>query len=297
MTNSDGILTFYSIFDIKISFDNVQKENIYLNITKLLTSFVDKNQYIIYETNITEMPRITTNSFIISPNRNDNTNCFFKKNNDQDKLLLLCYAESSGFFSLGTIQENNLNDINIFYNFKIIASQNNEESFVSYDKEGTKIFLVYPELLDFSSKEKLIINYQTDNPDKLIGVRLNYGSSSYLECQNKNGVKECIVPKSHFTKSGDYYTYYENSYGYKSILYEIPKIKVILNGKNSEQTPDDSEDNLVGIIIGSVIGGLIVVGIIVFFVYRFYRKKNADLGEKNEGNLPSSTEVELQRAE
>ena len=110
-------------------------------------------------------------------------------------------------------------------------------------------------------------------------------------------MKECIVPKSHFTKSGDYYTYYGNSYGYKSILYEIPKIKVILNGKNSEQTPDDSEDNLVGIIIGSVIGGLIVVGIIVFFVYRFYRKKNADLGEKNEGILPSSIEVELQRAE
>ena len=126
-------------------------------------------------------------------------------------MLLLCYAESSGFFSLGTIQENNLNDINIFYNFKIIASQNNDESFVSYDKEGTKIFLVYPELLDFSSKDKLIINYQADNPDKLIGVRLNYDSSSDLECPNKNGVKECIVPKSHFTKSGDYYTYYGNS--------------------------------------------------------------------------------------
>ena len=41
---------------------------------------------------------------------------------------------------------------------------------------------------------------------------------------NKIGIKECTITQSHFTKSGNYYTYYDNSFGYQSISYEILQI-------------------------------------------------------------------------
>ena len=141
----------------------------------------------------------------------------------------------------------------------------------------------------------MIINYQVDNPDNLIGIQLNNDSSIELECQNKNGIKECIVPKNHFTTSGDYYTYYTNTFENKSISYEIPKIHVIIGGGNGNKNNDDSK-SYVGIIVGSIIGGLAVIGIIAFFVWRYYKRKNDLSDGKKAGFLLSNKEVELQRA-
>ena len=79
LTDSDGILELNFVSNISITFNDITKETININITKLLTPLVDLNNYVIYETNVTNIPKITTNSFNIAPNRNDNTNCFFKK--------------------------------------------------------------------------------------------------------------------------------------------------------------------------------------------------------------------------
>ena len=202
-----------------------------------------------------------------------------------DPLLLLCKAENYGNFTLGKIKDNYIDDINILYHFDIIATQNDEICWVSSTK-GPKIYSVYPESLDFRSNDKLIINYLVDNPDKFKGIKLNNDSSFELECQNKNGIKECIVPKTHFTSNGDYYTYYTNSRRYKSISYEISKIHVIIEN-------DDDSKSYVGIIVGSIIGGLVLIVIIAFLIWRFCKKKNDSPEEKKEVILLSNKELEL----
>ena len=128
-----------------------------------------------------------------------------------------------------------------------------------------------------------------------------------MNCENKNGFKECIVPESHFNKGGYYYTYYNNSLGQESIAYESPKIKIILkqdkpdesdksDKPNESDKPNNSNSkNLVGIIVGSVVGGLVLIGIIIFFVVRYYRKKKLtidDFSEKNENVLLASNKDE-----
>ena len=284
LTNSEGILEFDFVSNIIIINDNIKKQLININIIKLLTPMVDINSYIVYETDITDIPKISTDSFNIVPNRNDDIDCFFKKNNNKDKLLLLCAPDSDGNFTLGKIKDNYIDDINILYDFNIIATQNNEICVVS-STEGPKLSSVYPESLDFRSNDQLIINYLVEYPEKLQGIKLNNDSSFELECQNKGKIKECTVPKSHFTSNGDYYTYYTNTEGFKSISYEISKIHVILE--------DDESKSYVGIIIGSVIGGLVLIVIIAFLVWRLCKKKNDTPEEKKEVILLSNKELEL----
>ena len=47
-------------------------------------------------------------------------------------------------------------------------------------EKGTKILSVYPHILDFTSKDNLTINYQTENPEKLELIKLNNESSTEL---------------------------------------------------------------------------------------------------------------------
>ena len=63
-----------------------------------------------------------------------------------------------------------------------------------------------------------------------------------------------------------------------SIYYEIPKINVILEknkGDKDKDNDNDSNENLAGVIAGSIIGGLVVISLITFLVYRFYTKKKS----------------------
>ena len=61
------------------------------------------------------------------------------------------------------------------------------------------------------------------------------------------------------------------------IFYEIPKINVIIekNDYNSESSSS------LGVIIGSIIGALVVIAIVAFFVVRYFRRKNGNLFEKD----------------
>ena len=303
LVKSEGILTFDNVLDIIINYENVVKKNININITKLLTHKVDKNSFIILETetDIDNIPIITTDYFSINTNKNDDMKCLFKKisNQKDDKLLLLCQANSPGEYKLD-INEKNLNNLNILYSFKISKNTISEPVTVS-EQEGTKIISVYPNSLNLTTLDKLTINYQTENPEKLKNIKLNKDSTSYLECNNKIGMKECIVTQSHFNQSGNYYTYYTNSLGDEVISYEIPKIQINIqksdggqDKKGGEEKSGISKSNLIGIIVGSVGGGLALIAIIVIIVIFAKKKKNNSIDVNRVGNiLPKSAEVEL----
>ena len=319
LINSEGMLNLNSIFDITINSSDFHKKDINLEITKLLTPFVDMNTYIVYETNIIDIPQITTDYFSI--NNNNGANCLFKKSNENknDKLFLFCVAENSGEYSLGKINELILDNINILYNFKITEKENRENFAVSEYKSSI-IYSVYPEEIDFNKQDSFIIRYETDYPERLNGIKLNNDSSFELECFNRIRIKECYVNQTHFDESGEYYTYYQTSFGYESISLETQKIKVILyepepeveeeseneieyeketenenekeiekekekeneheTEKETKPLPTDSTEPkklsnaaLAGIIIGSVAGGLIIIGLITFFVLRWKKKR------------------------
>ena len=288
LTESKGLYKFDSVLDITINYNYMAKRDIYIKITKLLTQFTAKNSFIAYETNVTSINKISTEYFNITPERNNSLECILKKNDE--KLLLLCKTLISGKYSLGEIKEINLTQINILYNFIIVDSKNEEEFTIS-DEEGTLISFVYPEELDFNLKDSYIVRYITDYPERLEGIQLNSISSDKLNCENKNGFKDCIVPESHFNKEGYYYTYYNNSLGNTSIAYEASTVKIILRQNNK---PEDSNKNkLIGIIVGSAVGGLALIAIIIVFIVRYYkRKKNIinDFSEKSENRLFISNE-------
>jgi len=179
------------------------------------------------------------------------------------------------------------------YSFKKIETKTSEKVTIS-ENEGTKIISVYPDSLNFTSQDELIIRYHIENPGKLKNIKLNNNSTSYLECKDKNNIKECTVPKSHFNESGYYYTYYINSFETNVISYEIPKIQITIKKEDIPVT----NKNLVGIIVGPIVGGLVLIAAIVFIVI-YAKKKKDNSREINgiSGNILPKEQVELLEGE
>ena len=334
----EGILILSYVLDIIINYENIEKQDIYLNITKLLTPDVQQNRYIVYKTNITDISPLITDYFKIRSGINDYKTCFFKKNNfsiyNNDKLLLLCEPKASSTFSLGTINTY-LDDIHILYNFKI-NTRNSERATISII-EGPKISMVYPVELDFNYEDSFIIYYQVDNPQTLTGLKLNNDSEYELECTNNNRIKQCIVPKTHFNESGEYYTFYKDNNGERVILYEIEKIKIIVKRESEDSDSDiesdtssdeesdtsssdegneeesdkgydkdtesdenkdkDDDNNLVAIICISIVGGFVFITLIAALILKC-KRKDIEVDLSKIGNiLPKSNQIELKEKE
>ena len=278
--DSEGLYIFHSVLDITFNYDISQNE-VKLKIVDLLTPELAKNEFIAYKTNIENIPVLTTDYFEIDIIKNQKINCIFKKSYNHINLLLLCNATEDGINSLGKISQIILDKINIFYKF-IIEEFENKQAF-NVSNEGTKISSLYPLELDFTKKDSYIITYETEYPDRLEGLKLNSESSKELDCINKYWYKECIVNKTHFTKSGNYYTYHNNHLGKKTISYEAPIIKIILEEKREDEPEDDDNYDL---ILGLVIPlGIIVIIIIIIIVWYYCKKKG-----KRDENI--STEVD-----
>ena len=120
-----------------------------------------------------------------------------------------------------------------------------------------------------------------------------------MNCENKKGFKQCIVPKNHFNEEGYYYTLYNNSFDKESIAFEISTVKIILKQNKTDEPesdePDNSKTNLIIIISVSVFVGLALIAIIIIFVIRYHRKKRFAVDSyngKDERIVSNSTEVE-----
>ena len=286
--NTDGMYKIPSVLDITVKYEST-KENINLKIEKLLTPNLAKNEFITYKTNIKKnFPFVFTNTFILETNKNEKMNCLFK-NSTKDNLLLLCEAKNEGKSSLGKISQTTINNVNIFYNFIIEGTENNEEYEIS--GEGAIITSVDPKEMDFTKANWYIITYETIHPENLDSIWLNKDSSSKLVCTDHIWYKECNVTKEHFGKleTNYYYTYHSNKGNKKIISYEVDPIYVILEKQNPPSEDDDDDESNAGAIAGGIIGGVILLALIILLIWYFYKRKS----KLENGGLSGTTEVPL----
>ena len=232
----------------------------------MLENVAERDTLIAYETNITDISKVYTilERFQLKFESIGNRYCAFRKY-DNTPLLIVCWTKP-GNYSLADIdQEIKLENLNIKYNFRIQIVKNNEIINVS-DSYGTFINFVFPEILDFTSNDSLIIEYMMEHPKDMNGITLNKNASD-LECENKGEIKRCVVPKSHFEgkESGYYYTMHQNHLNTKSISYEITPIKVILNKKEEILNSNKTNSNKL-IIVLSIIGGIVIIALIIILL-------------------------------
>ena len=304
--------TEYLLGSIYINYP-FDKKDIYVNITKLIDNAIDEDNLITYETNATDTTDVNTDLFTITLSAENTIKCFFKKTKGFSYLKLICRVpyNHGDTYSLGEIKEQiELKGINIKYNFYILPVKNEEECKIN--RLGSSVMFTYPQILDFTSKDSITIDYLMENPENSAGIKLN-PEGKELDCINGMGTKRCTVNKSHFEnkKSGHYYTYHLNHLNNSIKFHEVSPIYVTLpdGGDESDTTDDQSDEGSqsqkedeppesnkkVGIIVGSVLGGAALIAAIVIIII-VVRKKKANSGGLNGTNgnlLPNSGQVEL----
>jgi hypothetical protein len=221
--------------DITITDNITEKVDVFVGITRLLENVVDGESTFAYETNVTNINKVIASLELSFENENTSSTreCTFKKYDD-NPLLIICTSPvpSLGkFFYLKEIKEEIIyNDTHIRYNFRIQPVKNEEKIYYSENDKGDYIKMLCPEILDFLKKDSLYIDYVSSNTDSLKGITFNKDKGD-LSCEQIiNGLLRCTVPKSHFEKSGYYFTKHTNHLDRKSVYYETSPIKVILKG-------------------------------------------------------------------
>lgn len=230
------------IFGIIIKYNPI-KEDINVQIKKLLNGIPGAGGIIAYETDVTQISPCLTNYFeldftLIEDSEKKEFLCFFKKYKDNKPLFLLCEVESkiSGNYTLNEIkQEMKLEDISIKYNF-IIKPVNIDEkiNFRWNLKSSRAYYSIYPNIFDFTKKDIYGVLFIGGNRDiKGLAIEPIFKD---LDCKYDDDPHSfCTIPKSYFKdiKNGYYYGYQDNHLGGKSPIYEVEPFKIIL--------PDDSK--------------------------------------------------------
>ena len=235
-----GFITQNLVGSIEMEYqDTIEKKDIYVGITHL-SDYISSG-IVYYETNVTNISNIKTSSFKFNIEEPIALKYYCQFIGGNNKLIFACFPRYSeeGMYFLGNItQEKKENVSNIKYNFLIQPTFNNE-GFV-YKSDDNYLYSVYPEVLDFSSKDSLYIIYGSKNPQNIQNITLNPDGPN-LECNVIGGESiTCLVPKSHFDGKTDGY-YYAHHLNYKNkitISYFIPPIKVILT--KTTPSPDNS---------------------------------------------------------
>ena len=227
------------------------KEDIYVNITNLLTDNIDGKGVIVYETNVTNISTyyLIDKGFNLTFLKiNNNTiekelqfECHFLKY-DERPLILLCFASEEGEFKLKEINETIISNYSIKYNYIINDVKKVTNSIVKYNKTtGSFINWYFPKELDFQDVNWIILDLYVDNAADLNGLTLTFDKTSVdLKCGNiKNNIIRCNVTKDDFDDDNEedtryYYIKRKNHLVDKVISFEVPPIKVSFippNGK------------------------------------------------------------------
>ena len=193
---TDNILVYEFFVDIRINYPEVQKENIYINFVKLIEHEVDLLDIFIYETNITKLPKLKSDTFHFY---NHDVRCYFIKHNETEPLFISCFSLENGTYYLEP-EILNLTDIHNKYNFIFKPGIYNETVSVS-NKDGSAIDFIYPKTFNFSKNNSIDIIIFGFNFN-LKSLKFNIESSDLNCWQDSECLPKCRVPQSHFNKNG-----------------------------------------------------------------------------------------------
>ena len=228
---------FYLVDEIKIIINSIQKEDINILITKLLTPYAELGGNIAYDTNIN-----TTNiSYIYSPSfelafdgADNNLSCNIIKVDENTTLKIICFADKyiEEPLSLKQIKEEKyLGELSYKYNYRIQPVENKEQ-FNLINSYTNKIYYLSPKFFNFTESTSYSIEIIGDfKPDiKFEWLSFNNKSSSNVKCDSIGVIKKCNLTKEHFdgVNTGYFNLYHENEQKQKFASYEISPIKVIL---------------------------------------------------------------------
>ena len=102
-----------------------------------------------------------------------NFSCSFRKYTN-NPLLLVCFGGSSGEFWLKEITKDiNIENKTLKYNFIIKPVKITDILYLDRKFLGSFIFWLTPEVLDFTNKDSLTIEYNIENPESLTGITFN----------------------------------------------------------------------------------------------------------------------------
>ena len=244
-----GFCEFILISGITFN-SNIQKENIYLNITKLLQNNSYFNNYVVYETNATNISNISniiSDYFLLVSDIS--IKCFFKKS-ELNNLLLLCNWNYSIQNYLGKINEQiSLGNIHIKYNFIILPFENKE--IVNIEESNNSVYFVYPPVLDFYRYNSSLIDIILQFPENISNIILNsYPLNCTLSTLSSFPIQKCIVNIEYFNNyENNNYFYIQqgtnessnslnNFYELSPLLIKIPKqneISLVINKENNKE--------------------------------------------------------------
>ena len=235
------IKRFPLIPKIDVIYDNIQKININVLITKLIQNVGEHDTPIAYETNVNDIENIYMDSVDFeltfeSEKEEKKAGCFFRKY-DNNPLLLVCFFNRVGEYWLKEITRDIIIESHFKYKFIIKPVKLYDKLYLDSGLDGSFIFMLYPEVLDFTKKDSLIVEYAIEDPKYLTGITFNENEKD-LVCQDVGReIKRCTVPKTHFQgkKSGYYFTKHQNHLNKKSSSYEALPIKVILTSDSESK--------------------------------------------------------------
>ena len=238
--NSLDILLIGNI-NIKMK-EEIKKKDIFVGIKKLLVDTNEKHSTIAYETNVTDIyaSYLYGQGIFLNFTNKDNEGkeseirigCSFLKYDD-NPLYLVCPANDEGENRLKEIKEEIIFDkLNIFYNYRIQPVKNNE--IIKTKDYGFLLIWYYPRVLDFTKNSGNITVLYNTGINIAEGFTYNEDEND-LFCDSYYFLKRCYVSKEHFKgkKNGFYFIKHNNHLGKKTINYEVPPIKVILDSKGN----------------------------------------------------------------
>ena len=240
VNNPDHPFQIFSPDTAQLSFKypEIQKEDIYLKLEKLLEHESDMNNYFGYETNVTQLPKLNTLNF-----KTQNFECKFVKYDESTPLYLICFGRKSGNYTFGN-EGFNKNNINYKYNFILTSEGLNDEIIHISENNGYSISYQSSLILDYSSKDTFIIplfyNYGLNN------LRFNLDGEDIICGDNDR----CTVPKSHFKgKNGTYFLNTKNSFGKYVKIYELFPYQVIIPEDNKENSSQINKSSIALILL------------------------------------------------
>ena len=199
-----GYEEFKIVYNININYQDITKEIVYLNLEEIMYDEVQMGSFFTFKTNITNLPKIKTDMFTIQLNSSIKADCLFIKHDQSGPLYFTCDSKYYGDILLENIKFEKT-DIHYKYDFKLdqILNQN-----IHSIGDSSDIVYIYPETIDFSSKDSYIMKILTGMPQRLLGIKFNENGEE-LECSDKIALKECKLPKSHFNESGYYLVHHK----------------------------------------------------------------------------------------